>query len=289
MRSDFRILLFCAVVAIVVLALFFVFQDTPAPEQSEAKVVKQELSSQPSEEQRPLKQLKPFDPNTADSATLVTLGLSARAVKSILKYRAKGGVYSTPEDFAFVPNLPKMLYKELLPYIIIGDDYRPARELVLERRRDHDYAPLRNDSNNVKPVFPRQEKMKPAERLSVNDADTTALKRVPGIGSYFARRIVEQRDRLGGFVSRSQLLDIKGFPESALEFLTIPDGGVKKINVNVASFKTLASHPLVGYRRTKTIVDYRRLKGQIHDMQQLTTLVGYTEEEAALASEYLEF
>ncbi|MCQ2383222.1 MAG: helix-hairpin-helix domain-containing protein, partial [Clostridia bacterium] len=37
--------------------------------------------------------------------------------------------------------------------------------------------------------YPRQEKMQPTEHLSINTADTNALKRVPGIGSYFARKI----------------------------------------------------------------------------------------------------
>ena len=189
-----------------------------------------------------------------------------------------------------MPGLTKGQYRELLPYITISDDFRPASELVGERRYGSgSHVATSRDSVRRADVPPRQEKMEGSERLSVNDADTTALKRVPGIGSYFARRIVEMRQRLGGFVSLGQLLDIKGFPESALEYLVIPDGGVRKVNVNTADFKTLASHPLIGYKRAKSVTDYRRLKGRIQGMSQLAMLAGYTDDEALLVAEYVEF
>lgn len=43
--------------------------------------------------------LFPFDPNTADSTTLSDLGLSDFVISNILKYRAKGGIFRTPEAF----------------------------------------------------------------------------------------------------------------------------------------------------------------------------------------------
>ena len=48
----------------------------------------------------------PFDPNTADSTTLLRLGLSPWQVKSIYRYRAKHGRYHTPEDFEYLPGQP---------------------------------------------------------------------------------------------------------------------------------------------------------------------------------------
>ena len=50
---------------------------------------------------------------------------------------------------------------------------------------------------------------------------------VPGIGSYYARQIVRKRARLGGFASPKQLLEIEGFPETALEYMEV---GVGKQN-----------------------------------------------------------
>ena len=41
-----------------------------------------------------------FDPNTADSTQLLRLGLQPWQVKNIYKYRAAGGIYREPLDFA---------------------------------------------------------------------------------------------------------------------------------------------------------------------------------------------
>ena len=73
-----------------------------------------------------------FDPNTADSTQLLRLGLKPWQVRSIYRYRAKGGVFSEPADFARVYGLTLKQYRELEPYIRIGRDYQPP--LVLSTR-----------------------------------------------------------------------------------------------------------------------------------------------------------
>lgn len=296
LKGDSKFILMLACLMIGGMALFFIVDRgvgdaTPGIALADSTIAHSQ-DSLADESPTIAKDLRPFDPNTADSNTLLSLGLPSWMVKGMLKYRAKGGVYSSPEDFARVPGLTVKQYKELLPYIVIGDDYKPASTLVGERRgyngRQSSESSIPSDESHAV-NYPRQEKMQPTEHLSVNTADTNALKRVPGIGSYFARKIVEKREKLGGFVSLDQLLEIKNFPESALSYFIIPEGGVKKINVNTASFKTLSAHPLIGYQRTKTIIDYRRLKGRITSMSHLVSLLHYTPEEAQLLSEYVEF
>lgn len=58
---------------------------------------------------------------------------------------------------------------------------------------------------------PYQKKIKAGEHIVLNTADTTALKTVPGIGSYYARKIIAYGQRLGGYVSVDQLDEIEGF------------------------------------------------------------------------------
>ena len=70
-----------------------------------------------------------FDPNTADSTQLLRLGLQPWQVRNIYRYRARGGVYQQPSDFARLYGLTAKQYRELLPYIRIGSDYRPAAEV----------------------------------------------------------------------------------------------------------------------------------------------------------------
>ena len=97
---------------------------------------------------------------------------------------------------------------------------------------------------------------------------------MPGIGPYFARRITRYRDRLGGFVSKSQLLEIDDFPESALDYLTIDtsSGAIKRININKATSEQMRQHPYITYLMARQIADYRRLKGHISDLSDLRLL-----------------
>ena len=70
-----------------------------------------------------------FDPNTADSTTLLRLGLQPWQVRNIYKYRAAGGVYRRPLDFARLYGLTRKQYLALEPYIHISADYQSAASL----------------------------------------------------------------------------------------------------------------------------------------------------------------
>lgn len=200
-----------------------------------------------------------FDPNSADSTTLLRLGLSPWQVRSIYRYRAKGGIYRRPEDFARVYGLTKGDYARLRPYIRIADRYQPAAEALPE-------------DTVRRPAKPHVEKLQTGEHIDLNTADTAQLRRVPGIGPYFAQQIVYQRRRLGGFTDVNQLRDIKDFPEQALAYLQVKPGAVKQININRATFNQLRQHPYVSYYLARGIVDYRRLHGNISSLDQLRTL-----------------
>lgn len=285
MKSDYRILLFCLVVACVIIGLFIYVDDSVGEKVLSSDSIKveklEETNSYYSDYAPTVKELRRFDPNTADSTTLLKLGLQPWMVRSIYKYRAMGGVYRDANDFARVPGLTQKQYHELRPFISISADYRPASELVEPRTFTH--AERSTDTSRY------TKKMTLSERLAINTADTTALQCVPAIGPYFARRLVDYRERLGGFISLEQLLEIKNFPEEALTYLTIPDGNIRKININTADFRRLSAHPYIGYARTKTIVDYRRLKGKIHDLSQLALLEGFSEKERKRIEPYIEY
>lgn len=55
--------------------------------------------------------------------------------------------------------------------------------------------------------------------INLNTADEAALDSLPGVGPATAAAIVEHRDRIGGFSSVDQLLDVRGIGEAKLEQL----------------------------------------------------------------------
>lgn len=233
-----------------------------------------------------------FDPNTADSTQLLSLGLQPWQVRSIYRYRAAGGVYSSPEDFAQLYGLTVKKYRELLPYIRISEEYRMASEVYKRPSHRKPYVTAHRADTAVgadrlqKRVGQSSEmyypaKLKAGETIMLNDADTLMLRRVPGIGPYFARRIVRYRERLGGFVSLDQLLEIQDFPESALPYLAFDDNAsasVKKININSATSEELRRHPYISFIMARQIMDYRRLRGRISDLDDLRLLPTFTDD-----------
>ena len=219
----------------------------------------------------------PFDPNTADSTQLLRLGLRPWQVRNIYKYRSKGGVYRTKEDFARLYGLTVKDYRRLEPYIQISSDYRPAAELVGERpryERDTLLRPIKIDST---------------QHIVLNTADTNQLKKVPGIGSYYAKEIMRHGKWLGGYVSVDQLDEIDGFPSEAKKYFVVERPTPQRINVNRLTLQQLRRHPYINYYQAKTIVDYRRLHGDIHSLQDLRFSRDFSPEAIRQLEPYVEY
>ena len=224
--------------------------------------------------------LSAFDPNTADSTTLLRMGLQPWQVRAIYRFRAKGGVYSQKEDFAFTPGLTKKKYRELEPFISISPDYQPAALTVRQRKESVGDSTTAAKANG---------KLQKGATLELNSADTTALRRVPGIGQYYARKIAERRKRLGGFVSTSQLDEIEDFPEEAKAFFTVDSSRVKRISVNSTTLSELRRHPYIGFYLARDIVEARRLHGSIRSIGELLMLESADERTIKRLEPYLEF
>jgi len=218
-----------------------------------------------------------FDPNTADSTQLLRLGLQPWQVRNIYKYRARGGIYRTREDFARVYGLTVRDYRRLEPHIRISPDYLPAASLVGERPRTE------RDTLRY-PV-----KLQDGEHIVLNTADTTQLKRVPGIGSYYARQVVRYGQRLGGYVSLDQLDEIEGFPQEAKRHMTIDSPQPEQLNVNKLTLNELKRHPYLNYYQAKAITDYRRLHGPLHSLDDLRLSRDFTAADLQRLKPYVSF
>ncbi len=220
-----------------------------------------------------------FDPNTADSTQMLRLGLRPFIVRNIYKYRAKGGRFRKPEDFARMYGLGKEEYKSLEPYIKISSDYQPASSLISETEK----------SSTPKDSLRYPVKLSVGEHIALNTADTTTLKQVPGIGSGYARAIVNYRNRLGGYVDVNQLLDIKGIPPEALQYIVLGNSDVKKLDVNHLSLNQLKQHPYLNFYQARALVESRRLHGPLRSAADLRLISDFTEADIKRLIPYLQF
>ena len=220
--------------------------------------------------------LQPFDPNTADSVLLRQLGLPVYIVRNILKYRAKGGVFRSPESFSRIYGLKEEVYQKLKPYITIAP-------LV-------SVSHVRTDTfRQLKDTIPYIPKYEEGTIVDLNKADTSILKRIPGIGSTLARMIVVYRQRLGGFYDVSQLQEVPHVGVELNKWFVVTPAGLHKIQVNSASLDKLRSHPYMDFHKAKAIMEYRRKRGKIKGLSQLSMFEEFTEKDLKRLSPYLTF
>ena len=102
---------------------------------------------------------------------------------------------------------------------------------------------------------------------NLNTADSAALVELYGIGGYYARKILQYRERLGGsFVDVRQLLEIEGFTQERLDMISgnvvVMRDDVKKVSLLEADMEFLRRHPYIGPYAAKGIETFLRLKGR---------------------------
>ncbi len=226
-----------------------------------------------------------FDPNEADSLRLSRLGLPKYVVRNILRYRDKGGVFRTVESFAKIYGLSAELYQQLRPYIVIGEEYFAQQKLTVT-----DTLPTTaTEAVPSTPRWERVEKYPEGTTVDLNQADTTELKRVPGIGSGYARQIVAYRARLGGFYSVEQLREISSLPDSVHRWFSVPSQPKQLLTINRMDVGRLRRHPYLNFYQAKAIVEHRRKYGRLKSLSQLSTYEEFTEKDLKRLSHYVTF
>jgi len=252
--------------------------------------------------------LHDFDPNTVDSATLVGFGIAPWKARILINYRNKGKRFSTPESILDTYNWEESDYELLKPFIKIGEEYRKGvgRDAHNAYRngasREYDGARSYGDSgtsagrqrgvetDSVKKNNYRSAKFKTLTKVDINTADSTTLCSIPGVGSYISMAIIRYRQKLGGFASVEQALDIKQVSPELLEWFKVGEQpNISKININKDSFQKLNSHPYVSYEQTRDLLSYRRLYGKINDEAQLLSINIFSKEEVQKLRPYLEY
>ena len=285
-KSDRRCIIVLLCIVAVALAVLFVVDDNDSddmlPRADAVERVARHVPARKAYYHQPKAkkpELFPFDPNTADSTQLLRLGLRPWQVRNIYKYRAAGGVYRQPRDFARLYGLTLKDYRRLEPYIRIKE------EDMLAENYFYAYEPIEERDTVRYPI-----KLQPEDRVRLNHADTMQLRKVPGIGSHFARKIVEYRQRLGGYCRVQQLLEIEDFPETAVAFFVIPDEDqLRKINLNALSLNELKRHPYISFYQARAILDFRRLHGRIESLRQLALDRDFPPEAIERLEPYVEY
>ncbi|MBQ0048632.1 MAG: helix-hairpin-helix domain-containing protein [Bacteroidales bacterium] len=255
----------------------------------------------------------PFDPNTADSVTLVGVGLSPQQARSLIHWRNKGKVFSRKEDFKSLNGLTVEQWEHIEPLITIDrrfqllsdveDVYDGASSTV------HNYPPRQSRSTNrhtlnqdsahdhngaitsTSPFYrmPRTPKVKQGETIDLSVCDTAKLQMIPGIGSYYARRIAEYEERLGGYSSLDQLGDLDFLPPGIEQYMTLHHPNIRPLRINHLGVRELTHHPYISYAQAKAIANRVRVVGPFRSWDEILFLSDFNEDDQVRLSPYISF
>jgi DNA uptake protein ComE-like DNA-binding protein len=144
-----------------------------------------------------------------------------------------------------------------------------------------------------RPAYVRTEKFPEGTVVELNTADTAILKKVPGIGAVFARRIVNYRNLLGGYYSVTQLGEVYGIDEdrynALLPWFSADPSLISRLNVNLLSQDSLRRHPYINYGQAKVMTQLRRQKGKLTGWENLLLLNEFTDDDRIRLQHYLSF
>lgn len=138
-----------------------------------------------------------------------------------------------------------------------------------------------------------QKQLDNINRIPFAQADSITLQIVPGIGQASAGRIIKYRDNLGGFHSKSQLLEVFGIKEetalSLWEFFEFEPLIFRKISINTITVEQLSAHPYISYGEAKVLLAFRNQHGKFGSKEDLLKVKIFKQDWIDKISPYLDF
>lgn len=270
-------------IAILVSQAYYMWYKPPVEDTSEFVALLDSLRAKIAAEENatydpdnPVSQKFSFNPNTLSDSGYSALGFSEKEIQTLRNYQKAGAQFEIKTDFNKLFFVDDERYNELEPFIDLPESKQGMTEAPrvnyttdynrseFSRKRD---TTKWSDTTNVENYT-----YKPFS-CDLNLADTTELKKLPYIGSFFAREIVKYRNELGGYHSLAQLLELYNMtPETIDKFaknVTIDKSKIKKININTSTAQELSAHPYINFALANKIITQRETEKRFENMEQL--------------------
>lgn len=190
-----------------------------------------------------------FNPNNYSREDWMKLGLSEKQANVVLKF-SKRGIDSNDElkQIFVIPD-------ELFALIKDSTIYPELKDQGLSKQENW-------NKNNASVVI-----------IELNNSTKEQLVQLNGIGNFYAEKIVEYRESLGGYHSKEQLLEIWKFDNEKLSSLesqiSIDASAIRKLNINTATVEELKAHPYISWNIANSIVKMRAKHQKYSNFEQL--------------------
>lgn len=208
-----------------------------------------------------------FDPNKVNANELKNMGLPEKIVNGIINFHKSGFIYHQKSDLKKVYAMTPGWYEKLEPFINLPSDANESNQSL---------APT---------------KFKEVKLIDLNLASQEELQSLPGIGPYYAMKIIKYRNGLGGFASKEQLLSWNLLPDSVYQKIQSRislNNSPTRIKVNSISLNELRQKWVIG-NKAYLIINYRTSKGSIESYDELCSIAGLDINKLNKIKPYLDF
>jgi competence ComEA-like helix-hairpin-helix protein len=193
-----------------------------------------------------------FNPNKIDANEWVKYGASKQLAKRIENYIQKKGHFRKSEEVLKIYGFDSALFKKLSPFFKFDEDSFKVQ---------------------VKKFYVKKINVERA-KIELNSTDSAKLEKLPFIGPVLSARIVKYRNKLGGFYDIEQLKEVYGLKEETFEKIKdkvyADTSLIIKLDLNNATELELRKHPYIGKYKASLILKYRKFKGHICSLEELS-------------------
>lgn len=206
-----------------------------------------------------------FDPNTIDSSKAILLGIPARQIKTLLKYRERGGHFYKKEDIFKLYGLDKNIATRLLPLIHIpNSNYSAASTKSYDRnykKVDHDLV----------------------WEIDINKASSDQWEHKAGLSQNSIRQIMNYKKYLGGFTHIHQISKVYGITQETFQLLRphlrVQKNSLIKLNPNTMNFNQWKSLAMFDDQQIIRILNARKAQQGHMGWRDLVILLDLSEQE----------
>jgi len=153
---------------------------------------------------------------------------------------------------------------------LASDTLKPSQERDYSKpwshsERNEDEPKQKGYGKDSVPAGRYDQPFKRSRIIELNTADTFELRGLPSIGPWLARKIVDYRERLGGFYDVEQLLEVYRLTPGKLDtiapYLVIDTSMVTRLDINSIALDELFKHPYFSRSQAKGLLAYRDKHG----------------------------
>ena len=203
----------------------------------------------------------PFNPNYITDYKGYTLGMTNEEIDRLHKFRESNQWINSAKDFQQVTKVSDSFLATISPYFKFPD------WVTNPKQKSQGYNI--SFSNSTKPKTY-------AQKIDLNSATASQLKKVYGVGEKLSERIITYRNKFnGGFVADAELSEVWGLSPEVIDrilndFTVKTPRVIKTFNLNKVTKDELVTIQFIDYEIAHNIIEERTLRDGFKSLEELT-------------------